>query len=56
MLSAANEATYYITGLSSDTKPILKDKSNGSIFFEMDTQKVYYFDGEHLVWHEQASN
>lgn len=56
MLSAVNENTYYITGLSSDEKPILKDKSNGSIFLEMDTNKVYCFDGEHLIWCEQKKD
>lgn len=49
MLSTANETTYYITGLSTDKKPILKESSNGSIFLEMDTNKVYCFDGEHLI-------
>lgn len=39
MVSAVNEKTYYITGLSSDDKPKLTSKSNGSVFYEMDTHK-----------------
>ena len=37
-------------GLSTDTKPT--DCSNGSLFKEMDTQKVYSFDEEHKIWYE----
>lgn len=50
MLTATNEWTYYITGLSTDEKPRLKAKSNGSVFYEMDTGKWHCFDGEHLEW------
>lgn len=37
-----------IRGLSTDTKPL--DCGNGSIFFEMDTKKVYMFDAENSTW------
>ena len=37
-------------GLSTDTKPTVKFNSlpilNGSTFFEMDTQEVYFYDGD----------
>lgn len=48
MLTATNEWTYYITGLSVDEKPKLTARSNGSVFYEMDTGKWHCFDGEHL--------
>ena len=50
MVSAVNEKTYYITGLSADEKPKLTAKSNGSVFYEMDTHKWFCYDGEHLEW------
>lgn len=40
-------------GLSTDTKPTeLDDKSiaNGSVFIEMDTQKIFFFDAENEQW------
>ncbi len=41
-------------GLSTDTKPTVKYKSlaitNGSTFFEMDTQDVYFYDGATDSW------
>jgi len=37
-------------GLSADTKPILPPDRNGSVFYEMDTQEVFKWDGENLVW------
>ena len=38
-------------GLSSDTKPV--DVGNASIFYEMDTKKIFMFDKENNTWHEQ---
>ena len=41
-------------GLSTDTKPTVKYDSlkivNGSTFFEMDTQEVYFYDGGTDTW------
>ncbi len=41
-------------GLSTDTKPTVKYLSipipNGSTFFEMDTQDVYFYDGDSDSW------
>ena len=40
-------------GLSSDTKPTQLDGEtieNGSVFIEMDTQKVFFFDAENEEW------
>lgn len=41
-------------GLSTDTKPTVKYDSlkitNGSTFFEMDTQDVYFYDGATDTW------
>lgn len=41
-------------GLSTDTKPTVKFKSipitNGSSFFELDTQEVYFYDGSTDSW------
>lgn len=46
--------TLSLVGLSTDEKPIdaiqgLKI-TNASTFFEMDTQKVKFFDEENMVW------
>ncbi len=41
-------------GLSTDTKPTVTFEglkiTNGSSFFEMDTQDVYFYDGEADDW------
>ena len=42
-------------GLSSDTKPTGKyddkyDIANGSSFFEMDTNKIHFYDGSSNSW------
>lgn len=42
-----------LKGLSTDTKPTEVDGNRvdvNSLFFELDTGKVYYFDGE--IWKE----
>ena len=43
-----------IYGLSTDTKPVVrengKDMVNGSSFIEMDTSKLYFFNGESKTW------
>ena len=48
MNTSVNEHTYHLRGLSTDTKPILKNLSNGSSFLEIDTGKFYIFDGSSL--------
>lgn len=44
-------------GLSTDTKPTVNyddlEIINGSSFFEMDTQQVYFYDGATDSWLEQ---
>lgn len=44
-------------GLSTDTKPTVKYGDlkiiNGSTFFEMDTQQVFFYDGDTNDWLEQ---
>lgn len=44
-------------GLSTDTKPTVKYGDlkiiNGSTFFEMDTQQVFFYDGDTDDWLEQ---
>lgn len=46
-------------GLSTDTKPVdsgLKENDlNGSVFYEMDTQKVFMYDEEGSEWKAQNS-
>jgi hypothetical protein len=42
--------TDYI-GLSTDEKPI--NVANASVFYEMDTKKLFLFDEQNQVWLEQ---
>lgn len=46
--------TLEFKGLSTDTKPTLEyeglEIKNGSSFFEMDTQDVYFYDGSTNTW------
>ena len=48
---------FHFKGLSTDTKPegIYQGKqiANGSSFFEMDTQLIYYYDGATNKWLDQ---
>ena len=39
-------------GLSTDEKPA-ENVVNASVFYEMDTKKVFMFDEQNKVWHEQ---
>ena len=42
-----------LRGLSTDEKPTKvanKDIDNGSVFIEIDTQDIYFFDGETKEW------
>lgn len=43
---------YECYGKSTDEKPI-KNMTNGSSFYEMDTKKVFMFDEEGQKWIEQ---
>lgn len=43
---------YEYRGLSTDTKPTDSKIANGSVFFEIDTAKVYMFNGETRQWLE----
>ena len=51
MITATGTNTLEFRGLSTDTKPI-KYVGNGSMFFEMDTMKVFMFDAENKKWIE----
>ena len=51
MYTPINEKTYEYHGLSTDTKPI-EGVGNGSVFFEMDTCKVFMFNEESKTWVE----
>lgn len=42
----------FYEGISTDTKPVGKGL-NGSIFYEMDTGKVYMFDEDNSLWRLQ---
>lgn len=45
-------------GLSTDTKPTVEYQGNkilnGSSFFEIDTQKLAFYDGESNTWLEEV--
>lgn len=47
-----------LRGLSTDEKPIMYDEEidsyidNGSIFIEIDTGKIFFYDLEHKQWKE----
>ena len=44
-----------LRGLSTDTKPTTfegKDVGNGSVFIEIDTGTLYFFDGSSKTWKE----
>lgn len=43
-------ANQYV-GISTDTKPM--DAPNASIFYEMDTRKMFLFDADNKQWHFQ---
>ena len=44
--------TYTIAGVSTDNKPTAEDVGNGSVFIEMDTSKVYFYDEADDAWYE----
>lgn len=49
------EAFVELRGLSTDEKPTTVDGAavgNGSIFIEIDTQKLAFYDGENEEWKE----
>lgn len=56
----ANRNILEITGLSSDEKPVESIESkvitNGSIFEELDTGKIFKYDEENKRWHSQKSS
>lgn len=48
-----NKISAELRGLSTDTKPTtIGDKAidNGSVFIEIDTQKIYFFDADSEEW------
>lgn len=55
MITSYNEREYEFKGLSTDIKPVSQGDiiiSNGSIFIEMDTSKVYMYNGADNIWVE----
>ena len=46
-----NNPILELRGLSTDTKPT-ENISNGSVFIEMDTSKIYFYDAENKEWKE----
>lgn len=42
--------TYEFRGLSTDDKSKIKNPGNGSVFREMDTGKVYLYNGDDIEW------
>ena len=51
-----NDFCIALNGLSTDVKPTLDKKSNGSSFTEIDTGKKFLYDGEHQTWYELKTN
>lgn len=51
MITATGTQTTEYRGLSTDVKPT-KYVGNGSMFFEMDTLKIFMFDEENKEWLE----
>lgn len=54
MITATGTNTTEYRGLSTDEKPI-NYVGNGSVFIEMDTLKLFMFDGEKQEWLELSS-
>lgn len=50
MVTPVNEKVVEYRGLSSDEKPINNIIGNGSLFIEMDTGNVFFFDKENYTW------
>lgn len=50
MITSNNETTIQYYGLSTDKKPTEFPCGNGSVFFEIDTQDAYMFNGETGQW------
>lgn len=44
MVTPVGSTTYEYRGLSTDVKPINSKIGNGSVFIEMDTLTVYFYD------------
>lgn len=47
-ITGTNEGVLF--GLSTDTKPTEGSISNGFMFIEMDTSKLYFYDAEGKRW------
>lgn len=50
MVTTNSEWTLVISGLSTDHKPLLAKKSNGSIFIELDTGNKYVYSYDNKKW------
>lgn len=54
--NANNDAVWELIGLSTDEKPTTDKIPNGSTFKEMDTGKLFMYDGDTKTWHEQPTS
>lgn len=52
--SPSGKSTVTLVGLSTDSKPTSPDIGNGSMFLEMDTGSIYFYNGDE--WLEFAGN
>ena len=52
--SPSGKSTVTLVGLSTDSKPTSPDIGNGSMFLEMDTGSIYFYNGEE--WLEFAGS
>lgn len=50
-LNDTNERIVELRGLSTDTKPTT-GIGNGSVYIEIDTQKIFFYDGTSETWKE----
>lgn len=49
--ATTHDRCYEYRGMSSDTKPV-QGVGNGSVYFEIDTGKVFMFDYDGQTWYE----
>ena len=50
--SPSGKSTVTLVGLSGDSKPTDLSIGNGSMFIEMDTKKIYFYDAANTTWRE----
>jgi len=50
--SPSGKSTVTLVGLAADDKPTDYSIGNGSLFIEMDTKKIYFYDAAGTQWRE----